>query len=823
MIGKTLDHFHIVEQIGAGGMGVVYRAHDQSLDRDLALKVLPPGTLADDNARKRFRSEALALSRLNHPNICTIHQVGEAEGHTYIAMEYVEGRPLSDLVSQSRVPVDVVIRYGVQIAAALTHAHERDLIHRDLKSANVMITKDGRVKVLDFGLAVLSSTADPEFTRTQLTAPATAVGTPSYMAPEVIRGERADARSDVWALGVMLYEAVAGSRPFQGNTGYVVTSEILEKSPPPLPDSVPAALRAIILRCLAKQPGERYQRSGEVQAALEAVETVTATASTSPVPLRRARGVLAGAGALIVGLGLLVVADIGGLRQRFLGGGEPSRIRSLAVLPFENLSGDPDEEYFADGMTDALIAELAQLDLRVISRTSTMRYKGSGKSIREIAAELNVDVIVGGGAMVSGGRVRITPQLIDGTSDEHLWAETYQRDLRDVLSLQSEMAQTIARQIQAVLAPVAQARVGEARRVDPDAYQLTLQGQFNANQLSQEALERGIRYFEEAIEIDPSYAPAHAGLAFAWANLSSAYLPPREAMPRAKAAASRAIELDPNLPEAHIWLGVAHLFFDFDWVGAERELGQALDLNPNSAEAHLAYGNYLLSVGRTDEAVETVLAAADLSPQSMIAYSSPWGSQWTAFMARQYDRSIAEGEKALAIDPTYSWTHAYLGMALAQKGAFRDAIAELREGNRLEDSPLLKALLAHTYAVAGRTTEARELLGELEQISRERYMCAYEIAVTYAALDEKDAAFQWLDKAFDDRADCMPYLNVDPRFDDLRADPRFQALMERVGFTSVGSAADIERAGRRVAAEPAAHPVPPFVTPLPSTFSIASC
>ncbi len=823
MIGKTLDHFHIVEQIGAGGMGVVYRAHDQSLDRDLALKVLPPGTLADDNARKRFRSEALALSRLNHPNICTIHQVGEAEGHTYIAMEYVEGRPLSDLVSQSRVPVDVVIRYGVQIAAALTHAHERDLIHRDLKSANVMITKDGRVKVLDFGLAVLSSTADPEFTRTQLTAPATAVGTPSYMAPEVIRGERADARSDVWALGVMLYEAVAGSRPFQGNTGYVVTSEILEKSPPPLPDSVPAALRTIILRCLAKQPGERYQRSGEVQAALEAVETVTATASTSPVPLRRARGVLAGAGALIVGLVLLVVADIGGLRQRFLGGGEPSRIRSLAVLPFENLSGDPDEEYFADGMTDALIAELAQLDLRVISRTSTMRYKGSGKSIPEIATELNVDDIVSGGAMVSGGRVRITPQLIDGTSDEHLWAETYQRDLRDVLSLQSEMAQTIARQIQAVLAPVAQARVGEARRVDPDAYQLTLQGQFNANQLSQEALERGIRYFEEAIEIDPNYAPAHAGLAFAWANLSSAYLPPREAMPRAKAAASRAIELDPNLPEAHIWLGVAHLFFDFDWVGAERELGQALDLNPNSAEAHLAYGNYLLSVGRTDEAVETVLAAADLSPQSMIAYSSPWGSQWTAFMARQYDRSIAEGEKALAIDPTYSWTHAYLGMALAQKGAFRDAIAELREGNRLEDSPLLKALLAHTYAVAGRTTEARELLGELEQMSRERYMCAYEIAVTYAALDEKDAAFQWLDKAFDDRADCMPYLNVDPRFDDLRADPRFQALMERVGFTSVGSAADIERAGRRVAAEPAADPVPPFVTPLPSTFSIASC
>jgi serine/threonine-protein kinase len=789
VIGQLLDHFRVVARIGAGGMGVVYRAHDERLDRDLALKVLPPDALADPEARRRFQSEALALSRLNHPNICTIHQVGEVDGQTYIAMEYVEGQPLSELLGHMRVPVDAIVRYGIQIAAGLAHAHDRGLVHRDLKSANIVITPDGRVKILDFGLAVMAAHPDDDATRTA-TATGTVVGTLAYMAPEVLRGEHADARSDVWALGVVLHEALAGERPFQGATAYELTASVLERSPAPMPDAVPPALAAIVMRCLAKQPGERYQRASEVGAALETVQTQSQTARHAlppPVPTasprtRQWRPALAVAGALVAVLALAVLLDAFGMRGWFGLGGEPPPIRSLAVLPFDNISGDADQEYFADGMTDALIAELAQqLDIRVISRASTVRYKGSQQSIQDIAAELNVDAVVAGGAMIVDGRVRITPQLVRATSDESLWTEAYQRDLRDVLTLQSEMAQTIGRQIRAALTPVAQA-AGRRAAVNPDAYQLTLQGQFFARQLSQNALERGIRFFEEALDTDPSYAPAYAGLAFAYVNLSSVYLPPRDMMPRVKAAATRAIELDPTLPDPHIWLSFAHLFFDWDWDAAERELGIALRLNPDSAEARVMYSNYLLTTGRTQDAVDEAVRAKDIAPLALLVYAGPMGSQWTAYQARDYERSIAEGHEALAIDADYSWTHAYLGMAMTQLGRLDEAVAQVREANRLEDAPMLKAFLAHTYAIAGRTAEAEALLAELEAFSARNYMCAYEIAVTHAALNQTDAAFRWLDKALEDRADCIPYLIVDPRLDGLRDDPRFQALLDQVDF-----------------------------------------
>ena len=469
----------------------------------------------------------------------------------------------------------------------------------------------------------------------------------------------------------------------------------------------------------------------------------------------------------------------------FAGGGVPGAITSLAVLPLDNMSGDPDQEYLSDGMTEMLIVELAKIgSVRVIPRTSVMTYKDARKLLPEIAQELDVDAVVRGAIFRVGDQVRVTAQLILGATDEQLWAESYQRDISDVLSLQSEMARTIAGEIQAVVSPEAEARLRHTRSVDPEAFELTLRGQFSANQLSLEGLDRGIRYFEDASEKDPDYAPAYAGLAFAYYNQSSVYYPPLDVMPKARAAAKRAIELDPNLAEGHTWLGMVNLWFDWDWSAAERELQIALELNPSSVEARLGYGNYLLSVGRLEEAVQEVQIAEELAPGSIVPYASVMGSQWTTFWARRFDLSVQKGREALAIDPNNAWAHVYLGTTLVHQGETEEGLVDLLEAVRLENVPILRVFLTYGYALSGRQAEARALLIELEEISRDQYTCAYEIGVTHAALGNTDEAFRWLNRARNDRADCIPILNIDPRFDDLRADPRFQALVEEIGFVA---------------------------------------
>ncbi len=784
MIGRTLGQFLVLEQIGAGGMGVVYKARDESLDRDVVLKVLPPGALADETARKRFRAEALALSRLNHPNICTIYQVGEADGQTYIAMEYVQGRQLNELIREGLISIDAVAHYGGQIAEALAHAHERGLTHRDMKSGNVMITPEGRVKVLDFGLAVPSASAASESTRTQLTETGAIVGTPAYMPPEVLRGEPADARSDLWGLGIILYEMVVGSRPFK-ETGHALTYAILESSPK-LPESVPPALRSIILRCLAKQPGERYQASGEVQAALGAVETQSQTGGL-PVPKQNGRRKLTRvlAGVAAVGLLVLLAYVVNGLRGPFATVAEAQPIRSLAVLPFTSFSGDPDQEWFVDGMTDWLIGELGKLEgVSVIQSTTMMTYKGSGMTAQEIASELEVDAIVEGSALSSGGRARLRASLIHAESNENLWRDDYELDMRDILSGLSGTARTIAREIQAVLTPEAEARLADTDPVDPAVYTLTLQGKFYAKQLSQEALWEAIDYFDDALGRDSLYAPAHAGRAFAYAMLASfEYLPPHQAMPEVKRAARRAIQLDNGLSEAHAWLGHAHLFYDWDWTAAEEELLTALELNPNSADALLAYSGYLIAQGRMDEALSQVRRAKEIDPKSVAVYASGTGTQWTLYMAGRYDEAIEEGREAVDLWDESAEVHANLGLALVENGLLVEGVAALEKATRLdEDAALIKAFLAYGYAEAGRESEAREVLSEVEEIHRQSYTCAYEIALVHLSLGDESAALDWLEQAVEDGSSCVPFMNVDPRWDTLRDDPRFRELLDRVGF-----------------------------------------
>jgi len=779
MIGRMLAHYRVVEQLGAGGMGVVYRARDEQLERDVALKVLPPAALGDDAARKRFRQEALALSQLNHPHICTIYEVGEADGQTYIAMEYVPGRPLTQAVPAEGLALETALRYGAQIADALGHAHDKGLTHRDLKSANVMVTPEGRVKVLDFGLAKRTGAGANDRTRTQraLTDAGTVVGTLAYLAPEVLQGEPADARSDLWALGVMLHEMLSGARPFQGATPYALTSAILRESPPPLPERVPPGVRGVLQKCLAKEPGQRYQSAAEARAVLEAMSSGTIALQKPPPARARSRAWLAAAA---VGVLILLAALFAPQLRRLAG---PARIESVAVLPFDNLTRDPQQDFFADGMHEQLITDLSRIRaLRVISRTSAMRYRGAPrKPLPQIARELGVDAVVEGSVMRSGDRVRITAQLLDARSDSHLWAESYDRDFKEILPLQREVARAIAGEIRITLTPQEQARLGPGRPVDSEVHQLVLRGQYFANKGGEQDLRTALGHFEQAVARDPNHAPAYAGQALCYRALSTAYLPPREVMPKAKAAARRAIELDDTLADAHLQLAFVLLFYDWDWPAAEHELQRALELSPSSASAHLLYASYFTALGRPQQSLDEIAKAEALDPLSLTTQAD---LLFSLLGARQFDRTIEQARRVIEREPGFAFGYATAALAWGQKGQYDKAIAEMTKAIKIESNPTFTALLSHLYAGRGDRREAGKLLAELESLSRRRYVCAYEVSHAYVTLGDKKQAFRWLDKGIEERADCMVWLLSEPWMDPIRGERRYKELLDLIGLAA---------------------------------------
>jgi serine/threonine-protein kinase len=801
MIGTTLGHFRIVEKLGAGGMGEVYRARDEQLQRDVALKVLSAKALPDQTARARLLQEARAASALNHPHICTIHEVGEAGGQAYIVMERVEGRPLKELIPAGGLPVEAVLRYGAQIADALDHAHERGIIHRDLKTLNVVVTPAGQVKVLDFGLAKrLSGSELDEATRSQksLTAAGAIVGTLTYMAPEVLRGEPADARSDIWALGVVLYEMAAGQMPFRGQTGFELSSAILREPPAPLAAGVPSGLRAIIQRCLAKEPGQRYQRTGEIRAVLEAIEpasssaaapaTQSAAAPPWQVPGRTKRGRiwLGGAAGLVGLLGLAFALNIGGLRGRLLGPAPHAQIQSLAVIPLTNFSGDPEQEYFADGMTEELITDLAKIGaLKVISRTSVMQYKGTKKTVPEIARELNVDGIVEGSVQRSGDRVRITAQLIEARTDRHIWAESYERDLRDVLGLQGEVASAIAREIRVTLTPQEQTRLASARPVNPEAHEAYLKGLYHWNKLTEEEVKKSIEYFQRAIQLAPDYAPAFAALAFSYNLLaSSGQAAPQENYLQAKNLAQKALELDENLADAHAALGFVLCYSDWEWRAAEAEFKRAIVLNPNSDTAHAVYALYLGDMGRSEEAIAEMKKSLESNPLSVLENAN---LAWLYWLAGQPEKAVEQYHVSMEMDANSPDAHEGLGWIYAVQGKHEEALAEWRKAIRLsENAPGSIAGLAGAYAAAGKKSDAHKLLSELEQMSKRRYVSPYQVAGIYASLGEREQTFRLLGKALKERDPLLIDLKVDPNFASLRSDPRFAELLRRVGLPPHG-------------------------------------
>jgi serine/threonine protein kinase/tetratricopeptide (TPR) repeat protein len=798
---QTVSHYRIVEQVGAGGMGVVYRAHDDRLNRDVALKFLPDELNHDENARALLIREARTASALNHPNICTIYDVGEEAGKIYIVMEFVSGRSLAEQIPEDGLPVETVIRYGEQIADAMAHAHERGVIHRDLKTPNVIVMPGGRVKVLDFGLAKYMSPGEITL-KTQsistLTTEGAIVGTMHYMAPELFRGEPADARSDVWALGVVLYEMANGKRPFRGRTSYELSSMILHDSPPSLRDNVPLGLRSVIEHCLAKEPAQRYQHASEIRAALEALRTNSAVIPASAIQASaiQAPAILPGAAAgrsrlsraLSVSsavLALLLVAALVWKLVEVKWRGSPAvgaaSIQSLAVLPLENLTGDPKQDYFADGMCDALITELSQIKkLRVISRTSVMQYKDKHKSPAQIAQELGVDALVEGSVLRSDDRVRISAELVQPRTGQNLWAHSYERTVTDILALQSDVARDIVTQIQIQLTQPEQERLAKTRTVVPAAYDAYLQGNYYVAKRTGEAVTEAVADYRQAIQLDPTYAPSYAGLAAAL-TLAADYkdVASSEVLPEAEAAAVKALQLDDNLASAHAVLGQIRAY-RLEWPGVLDEFKRAIELNPGEANSHHWYALALAAAGRNDEAISEMKLAQELDPRSLIINAN---LSWVLYLAGRYEEAVAQAQKTVAMDPSFAVAHGCLGQAYLAQREYAKALQELQQALALSGNETsFKAELGNAYAVAGKKAEALGILHDLLQMSSRQYVSPYSIALVYVGLDQKDEAFRWLDKAYDERSVRLINIAVHPRFASLHSDPRFATLVQRIGL-----------------------------------------
>jgi TolB-like protein/Tfp pilus assembly protein PilF len=784
MIGTRLGHYRIVEKVGAGGMGEVYRAHDEQLDRDVALKVLPASAVEDDTARARLLREARAAAGLNHPNICTIHEVGESDGRAYIAMELVDGRMLSDVSRSGPVPIADVVQYGCQIAEALAHAHARQIVHRDLKCANVIALGDRRVKVLDFGLA--KKVADqglPDATtgqvRATLTEPGMLAGTLAYMAPEQLRGEPADARSDLWAAGVVLYELATGSLPFRARTAFELSSQILNEPLAAMPRSVPLALRAVVERCLEKQPSRRYQTAADLRRALDGVQSDAAPATVLRYTISR-RPWLTTSLAVVVLAAIVGALNVERIRTRWFGGAP--RVESLAVLPLENLTGDAAHDYFADGMTEILSTDLARLAVlkRVTARGSVSRYKGTTKPFADIARELNVDALVTGAVLRAGDPVVITAQLLDPATGHQLWTNTYERNLKDILALRNEIVSAIVGEVQARLSPSEAAHLTAARPVNPEAFEAYLKGIFHRLKQTREDFDLAERYFQSALDKDPSYALGYAGLASVWMMRGDAGMqPPSETFPKAIAFIDKALALDDDLADVHVLLGNIKSVTEWDWAASEREYKRALELNPNHADAHFFYSDLLLVLGRPDEWERESRRAQELDPLNDFNRSF-YG--WQLNYRHRYDEAIALFQKLLPTAPNKGSNYLGLWGAYYRKGDYAPAIAAAREYfNATGDKDLAQLLGPARDLTTYR--DAMRRVGEAMVVrSKQRHVPGIRVARMFAHAGDTDRAIEWLETAYRNRESPLMRLGLVWDWDDLRADPRFQDLMRRIGL-----------------------------------------
>jgi len=790
-------------------MGEVYLAHDSQLGRKVAIKLLPVVAGPDSQARKRLFREAQTAATLDHPNICSIYEIGETEERSFIVMQYVEGETLSDLLKRERLSLHESLKIAVQVTDALAEAHARHIIHRDIKPSNIIITPRRDAKVLDFGLAKVVSKDQQINSQAQtqglLSVRGVVIGTVPYMSPEQVRGLPLDARTDIFSFGVVLYEVLSGSHPFICESGAETISAILTNQPPPLltrsPDA-PQVLQSIVEKCLAKDKAQRYQTMGEVHddllAAQRAHESRNAGANealfearTVPLAPRATKGSRTSwqgkfampRGALIVaGLALalfIAAAVVYSLRTRPTAT-SPTPISSLAVLPFTNVNADPELDYLCDGLTESVINRLSQLpNLKVMSRNSVLRYKGKDIDTRDVGQHLEVQSVLTGRVSQHGDMLSIILELIDARDGTHLWGAPYDRKLSDLVTVQREIPVEVADNLRIRLSGEERQHLTKRYTDNADAYRLYLKGRYFWDKRTREGIEKATESFRQAIDLDPNYALAHAGLADCYLFNKSG-LSPVETIPKAKAAAVKALELDDTLAEAHTTLGFIKQRYEYDWAGGEQSFKRALELNPNYPIAHQFYGGMLMFTGHTEEGLREAHRALELDPLSS-ALNWYWG--FMLYFARRYDEAMRQMQQTLQLHPDSSLAQGGLGRVYVAKGMYKEAIEQFNKlGEHFDGVYESKPLLAHAYATSGKRAEAERLLRESKKESEHSYVAADQIARIYVGLGRDEEALVWLERGYDERANGMIFLKVDPAFDPLRSNIRFTDLLRRIGL-----------------------------------------
>ena len=754
MVGKTISHYEITDVLGSGAMSTVYKAKDLRLERNVALKFLSPQLSIDENEKDRLIQEAKTTSTLEHPNICTIYEIDEIEedlpdgqaGQVFIAMAYYEGETLEDRITKGPMSIEEAAGLMTQINQGVSKAHEKGIIHRDLKPANIMITDDGVVKILDFGIAKL-------LYQKSKTKSGIIMGTPGYLAPEQAKGEKIGPHTDIWALGIIFYEMLSGELPFSGDTDIALIYSIVNNDPFPITqfiEDIPASIEQIIQKMIQKNSEDRYQKVEEVMQDLTNLMENKQEAGT--IRLDAAE----------------VNLDVS---------------PSIAVLPFLDMSPEKDQEYFCDGLTEEIISTLSRVEgLRVVSRMSSFQYKGKEFDLRQVGQQLNVRTILEGSIRKAGNKVRISVQLTNVSDGFLLWTEKFEREIKDIFEIQDEIAQAIVKALKIKLIGKKDEKIYKNYTENVEAYSDYLRGRYHWNKRTSDAVKRSIDYFNLAIEKDQQYALAFAGLADAYIILGLyGALPPKFVMPKAKAAAQDALEIDQELAEAHTSLGCIKSVFDWDWEGAEKELKQGIDLNPNYALAHHWYAiNYLTSMGRFEEAVEEIKKALDLDPISLVINTTVG---LVYYFASEYEKAKDIFLQTLEVESNFAMAHFFLGQTYTQKKEYDKALVEFEEANQLfGGSTNMLATYGTTEALAGKKGDATSMLESLLSTSKEEYVSAYDIAMIYTGLGDIDQAFNWLEKAVEEHSYLLIYLNVDPILDPLRSDKRFNTIQKKMSL-----------------------------------------